>query len=288
MDSAEKKSLIALPVILLIIFSVAFAGSQDGQKVFGLPIFILIGIFILFIQWLVFLPSYMMKTEEFFDLTGSLTYISAIWLSFVYGNQDLRSLVISIMVSLWAARLGFFLFTRVKRSGKDGRFDEIKVSFIRFLVAWTLQALWILFTLAAALIITTSNKTKDLSYLGYLGLIIWVLGFSIEIVADRQKSKFRSNPANAHQFIKNGLWSLSRHPNYFGEILLWIGVAIMAIPVMSGWQFIGLISPAFVYFLLVKVSGIPILEKRADEKWGGQDDYETYKRTTPALLLKFW
>ena len=96
----------------------------------------------------------------------------------------------------------------------------------------------------------------------------------------------RSDPSNKDKFINTGLWAWSRHPNYFGEIVLWIGVAVIALPVMKGWQFLTLISPVFVYLLLTKISGIPLLENKSDEKWGGQEDYEKYKADTPVLMLK--
>ena len=106
----------------------------------------------------------------------------------------------------------------------------------------------------------------------------------IEIIADRQKSKFKDDPNNEGKFINVGLWAWSRHPNYFGEIVLWTGMAIVAVPVLQGWQWATLISPVFVAFLLIRVSGIPLLEKKADERWGGQEDYEEYKRRTPVLV----
>jgi steroid 5-alpha reductase family enzyme len=103
-------------------------------------------------------------------------------------------------------------------------------------------------------------------------------------VSDAQKNRFRADPANRGKFIQTGLWAWSRHPNYFGEIVLWIGVAIIALPVLRGWQYLTLISPVFVTLLLTRVSGVPMLERRADEKWGGQEDYEAYKARTPVLI----
>jgi steroid 5-alpha reductase family enzyme len=192
--------------------------------------------------------------------------------------------VLLVLVAIWAGRLGTFLFRRIQKAGKDARFDEIKVSFIRFLNTWTLQGLWVSLTLAAALAAITTTTRKELGLFALIGLVVWVFGFGFEVVADAQKSRFRADPQNKGKFINIGLWATSRHPNYFGEIVLWIGVAIIAVPVLRGWQWITLISPVFVTLLLTRVSGVPILEKRADEKWGGQADYEAYKKRTPVLI----
>jgi steroid 5-alpha reductase family enzyme len=113
---------------------------------------------------------------------------------------------------------------------------------------------------------------------------VWVFGFAMEAIADYQKSRFNASPANQGKFINTGLWSRSRHPNYFGEIVLWVGVAIIALPVLQGWQWVALISPVFVTLLLTRISGVPLLEKKADEMWGGQEDYEAYKKNTPVLI----
>jgi steroid 5-alpha reductase family enzyme len=121
-----------------------------------------------------------------------------------------------------------------------------------------------------------------------IGGLVWLFGFSMEVIADLQKSRFRADPANKGKFINTGLWAWSRHPNYFGEITLWVGVAIIALPILRGWQWLTLISPVFVFVLITRVSGLPMLEKRADEKWGGQEDYEAYKKRTPVLVPWPW
>jgi steroid 5-alpha reductase family enzyme len=188
------------------------------------------------------------------------------------------------LVLIWAGRLGTFLFRRIQKAGKDERFDDIKPSFVRFLNTWTLQGLWVTFTLAAALAAITSTTRKELGIFALIGGIVWVIGFTIEAVADAQKSRFRAQPENEGEFIHTGLWSWSRHPNYFGEIVIWVGVAIIALPILQGWTYVTLISPVFVTLLLTRVSGIPMLEKRADEKWGDREDYQAYKENTSVLI----
>jgi len=290
MKTTDRNSLIAFPILILVGLLVALAGGQGGTTLGGAPIFALsVGLAFL-IQWLVFIPSFLFQTEKFFDLTGSITYISVIGGSVCYSRHsvamDARTILLAALVIIWALRLGTFLFGRIQKAGKDDRFDEIKPSFIRFLNVWTIQGLWVTFTMAAALVGITTSVRKELDIFAIVGFLIWAFGFAIEVVADNQKSRFSTNPDNKGKFIQTGLWSRSRHPNYFGEIVLWIGVAIIAAPVLQGWQWVAMISPVFVTLLLTRVSGVPLLEKKADKKWGGQEEYESYKKKTPVLIPK--
>jgi steroid 5-alpha reductase family enzyme len=285
MKKSDRNALISFPVIIIIGLLVAVAGSQGGSMLGGIPVFAFsVGLAFL-VQWLVFIPSFRLQTEKFFDLTGSITYISVITLAALLSTGvDARSILLWALVVIWAVRLGTFLFRRIRKAGKDDRFDEIKPSFIRFINVWTIQGLWVTFTMAAALVAITTTTRKELDVFAIIGFLVWVFGFSIEVVADAQKSRFNANPDNKGKFIQTGLWSRSRHPNYFGEIVLWAGVAIIALPVLQGWQWIALISPVFVTLLLTRVSGVPLLEKKADQKWGGQADYEAYKKSTPVMI----
>ncbi len=279
-----KRILIVISVVL-IGGLVALAGSQGGRLAAGWPIFGLAAIIAFGINWLAFIPSAVAQTEKFYDLTGSVTYISVILTALLLASPvSMRGIIVAALVCVWALRLGSFLFRRVLKDGHDSRFDAIKVDPTRFLVAWTLQGLWVLVTLACALVIITSQKQIGLDAWFWLGLTVWIVGFATEVIADQQKSAFRSNPANKDKFITTGLWAWSRHPNYFGEITLWTGIAIMTIPVLSGWQWVCLISPVFVTLLLTKVSGIPLLTKKAQKKWGNDQDWQDYYNNTPALI----
>lgn len=287
MNKAERTGWIVFPILILIAVGVAWAGSQGGSQVGGIPVFGLAVGLAFIVQWIVFVPSFLKQTEKFFDLTGSLTYISITLLAvFLSPGADARAYLLAGMVIVWAVRLGSFLFGRIKKAGKDDRFDELKPSFIRFLNVWTIQGLWVTFTAAAAWVAITSAMRVGLDVFALIGFLVWVFGFGFEVVADNQKSRFNADPANKGKFIRSGLWARSRHPNYFGEIVLWLGVAIVAIPVLQGWQWVAMISPLFVALLLIRVSGIPLLEQKSDKKWGGQADYEEYKKNTPVLIPK--
>ncbi len=285
MNTSENRSLIAIPIILLIAVGLAYAGSQGSVEVLGLPLFALCVGLAFLIQWVAFIPAYLNKTEKFYDLTGSITYFTVTIVAVTLSpSPDMRSFLFLGLILIWAARLGAFLFTRIRAEGEDRRFREIKKSFSRFLLAWTIQGLWVTFSLAAALAAITSSTRVGFGSLSIAGFAVWLFGFGIEVIADRQKSQFRVKPENKGKFINSGLWSWSRHPNYFGEIVLWIGVAIIALPNLSGWTYLTLISPIFIIILLTRISGVPMLEKRADEKWGGQADYENYKARTSILI----
>jgi steroid 5-alpha reductase family enzyme len=285
MENQTIRSLLTVLIVALIGAGLAWAGSQGSIAVAGLPLYA-VGIALAFgINWIAFIPAYLLRTEKFFDLTGAITYITVVVSAALLNPAaDGRAILLLGMVVIWAVRLGSFLFMRIKAAGEDRRFREIKQSFGRFLVTWTLQGLWVSFSLAAALAAITSARSIPLDAFAVSGFLIWLFGLVIEVAADQQKSRFKADPANDGKFIRSGLWSWSRHPNYFGEIVLWIGVMIVAIPVLQGWQWVALISPIFITLLLTRISGIPMLEERADEKWGGQADYEAYKANTSVLI----
>lgn len=271
-------------IAILLALGLALLVDDGANRVGGLPLLAGLALFGFAVQWLVFVPSWLRQTEHYYDLTGALTYASVILLAAGFSSPDARGWVITALVLIWCGRLGSFLFLRVKRSGKDGRFDTLKPYWPRFFMAWTLQGLWVFMTLLAALIAVSSPASAGWDVWATLGLVVWASGFAIEAVADRQKAAFKADSSNHGRFIRHGLWAWSRHPNYFGEIVLWTGIAVMATPAMTGWQWLGWLSPLFVCWLLMKVSGIPMLERRADEKWGGQADYEAYKAATPVLV----
>ena len=247
--------------------------------------------FIIFgIQWIAFIPAYLFHTERFFDLTGGLTYITAISLALFWKSSNsgltAHDIILFLMVISWALRLSSFLFLRVIRAGEDTRFVTIKTSFLNFLMTWSLQGMWVFLTLLAAIVALTSKNSEQ--SIGFLiaGTLIWLTGMIIEIVADTQKSKFNAVASNKGNFISTGLWSISRHPNYLGEIILWIGIAVTAISYLEGIKFISLISPLFVYLLLAKISGVPLLEAQAIERWGQDSAYKQYCEKTPVLFPK--
>ena len=264
---------------------IAAAGSDGTARVAEIPVLAICAAASFVIQWLAFLFAWALKTERFYDLTGSLTFLALASLALAASGQpDLRALVIAVLVGVWAVRLGAFLSLRIRKDGFDRRFTRIKARFSMFLMTWTLQGLWVFVSFAAGLAaITATHKVAADGYLA-VGVLLWALGLAIESAADAQKRRFRSNPENAGRFIQSGLWAWCRHPNYFGEILLWTGIAVAAWPALTGWAHLTLASPIFVWALLTRISGVPLLEASASKRWGTDRDYVAYRARTSSIV----
>ena len=286
----SPKDYFNVTIVFTIGFVIAYACSIGALSYNGLPVIVCCMLVSFLVHWMAFIPSYVFRTEKYYDICGTLAYVlvllTAIYLTTLASESSLytRSILVIALVLIWALRLGFFLFIRVLKAGEDRRFREVKQKFSGFLVWWTLSALWVFLTTVNALVMIINNVSYHNDYYFYFGLVLWVAGFSFEVIADEQKRRFRLQSSNKDQFISTGLWSISRHPNYFGEILLWIGMAVIAFPTLQGWQHVSLISPIFIYLLLTRMSGVNLLEKYADEKWGGDESYQIYKRDTPVLI----
>jgi steroid 5-alpha reductase family enzyme len=271
------------------------------------------------IQAAVAVPSIIGQSEKYYDLSGSATYLAATgislylpWLrSLSYarvhslpappapGLADFgaRKLILSGMVAIWAIRLGSFLFARIKKDGKDSRFDEIKPNPAKFFGAFMAQAVWVTLVSAPVLLANAVPKRAmpALGLLDYVGMAVWVAGMGFEVVADRQKSAWRQRKEekkHSEEFINEGLWKLSRHPNYFGESTLWTGTSVLALSALAGTSVypsyvgaLGFVSPLFVTFLTRYVSGVPMLEEKADKKFGPA--WQKYKKEVPVFIPKF-
>jgi steroid 5-alpha reductase family enzyme len=279
-------------VVIAANIGLAFATlAGRGSIVFsGVPAVLLCACVALAVNWLAFIPAAMFQSDRFYDTIGAFTYLTVIALACaaayeVRGALELQSLAVAGMVVVWAVRLGSFLSTRIHAAGcTDVRFAKIKVNPPRFLVAWTLQACWVIFTASAALVIITAPEAAPLGPFFWAGAALWAIGFAFEVIADDQKRRFRADPANHGKFITTGLWGWSQHPNYFGEITLWTGILVIAIPQLSGWNWLVVFSPLFVTLLLTKVSGINLLDAIAKKRWGDDPAYQAYRARTPVLF----
>ena len=233
------KDLAAIVACILTAYFVAIAATVEGLLLYGAPIISLCAVVSFAVHWIIAVPSVLISSEKYFDLTGMiatlLVVFTAMFALLNSGQQgSIRSTIVAIFVSIWTLRLGTFLYKRIVKSGEDTRFREIKKSLPKFLMAWTLSALWVFLTTVNAITVIALNPQEPLGLFFLIGAILWILGFAFEAVADRQKKSFTELAENKDKFITQGLWSISRHPNYFGEIVLWTGIAIISLPLLSG------------------------------------------------------
>ena len=282
----------AIALCILTAYLVAIAASVDGVFLSGIPIILLCAIVSFVTHWMIAAPSLITSSEKYFDFTGMvatlLVVLTAMFALLSSGAEaSIRSVFVASFVSVWTLRLGIFLYKRIVKAGEDIRFRDIKKSLPKFLMTWTLSALWVFLTTVNAITLIALNPLEPIGIFFIMGALLWLLGFGFEVIADRQKKHFSEQPENKGRFITQGLWSVSRHPNYFGEIILWSGIGIISLPFLSGWQFMTLVSPVFVFLLLTRISGLPFLEDKAEKKWGEDKDYIEYKKRTPILVPFF-
>ena len=274
---------LGLIVSIGLLVGLAAGAGTPGYAGMSLPLWAALGSFCL--QWLGFAFAYWRQTEAWFDLLGSLNYIALVFLFLLLAPlAQERTLLVGCLVVVWAARLGSFLFLRIRQAGGDRRFDAIRSRFGPFLMTWTLQALWVVATAGCVLAAMAATDSPPLSLRDGVGLALWLMGFVLEVTADEQKHRFRRQPANNGRFIRSGLWSICQHPNYLGEILLWCGLALLALPALAGAQWLTLLSPVFVALLLLRISGVPLLQKAALKRWGTDAAWRSYVTSTPVLL----
>ena len=286
----QTQNIINVSLTLLAIYLYSFTANNIETEILGFNSFKFLISMAVLIQFVIFLPSFLFQTEKFYDLTGSLTYISVTSIAyFSLDNPSTIDTILYLYVIVWAGRLGIFLFRRINKDGKDERFDKAKKKFFWFLQYWMGQAAWVVFSAGASILAILSPVEAELEVLAFIGIFLWWSGFLIEVISDYQKRKFRETSDPKTEFISTGLWARSRHPNYFGEITLWVGMAVISLSSLSGIEYVtAVVSPLFVYLLLRKAEGVPMLERIADERYGELTDYQEYKANTPVLMMKIF
>ncbi|KAG0499470.1 hypothetical protein HPP92_003710 [Vanilla planifolia] len=238
-------------------------------------------------QSLFFLITALLRFDKVTDFAGTTNFvILAILTLLLKGAWHFRQIVLSLLVVIWGLRLGLFLLMRILQWGEDHRLDEMRNNLTKLTVFWILQALWVWTVSLPITIVNASERNPSLKPQDVIGWIMWSIGIVIEATADQQKLMFKNSPANRGKWCNTGLWKISRHPNYFGEILLWWGIFVSSTPVLKGAEFLVLFGPVFLTFLLLFLSGIPLLEASANRRFGTLEEYKIYrKRTSPLIPL---
>jgi len=240
-------------------------------------------------QFAFFIVAATCKFDKVTDFAGGSNFVVlAVLTFFLAETYRYRQIVITVFIVVWGLRLSGYLLYRIIKIGEDNRFDDKRDNCLKFAGFWIFQAVWV-FTVSLPVIFVNASIVADRSdYVtaqDIVGIIIFIMGLVIETIADLQKFSFRNNPENRGKWCATGLWKYSRHPNYFGEISVWIGVFIISTSVLEDGQWSAVLSPLFTMSILLFLSGIPLLEQKADERYRKNEDYLFYKNRTPALIL---
>ena len=236
------------------------------------------------IQLLFFTAAFRFKTDKFTDITYSLTFAVLAFSSIsINPRPGPAQIMVLVMILIWAVRLGSYLLIRVIKTGRDRRFDGIRDNFLNFSLFWFLQALTVWIVMLPHIYFLASRYSR-ISYAFIGGAILWAAGLIIETAADYQKFRFRNNPENRGKWIQSGLWRYSRHPNFFGEALLWWGLFAAVAPSLEGAALLAIAGPVFITLILLYGSGVPTVEKQSMEKYGDIPGYLDYVKKTSRFI----
>ncbi|XP_008782283.1 uncharacterized protein LOC103701854 [Phoenix dactylifera] len=237
-------------------------------------------------QLVFFVVTALLRFDKVTDFAGSTNFVVLGILTLALkGAWHFRQIVLTMLVVLWGLRLGLFLLMRILQWGEDRRFDRMRNNLVKLAVFWIIQAVWVWTVSLPLTIVNASDRNPSVKPQDIIGWIMWGVGLSIEATADQQKLMFKNSPSNRGKWCNVGLWKYSRHPNYFGEILLWWGIFVASTPVLEGAEWLVVVGPIFLTLLLLFVSGIPLLEKSADKRFRSEAEYRFYKSTTSPLVL---
>ncbi|XP_067652616.1 uncharacterized protein [Haliotis asinina] len=239
-------------------------------------------------QFSFFLIACTCKFDKVTDFAGGTNFVVlAVLTFFLAETYSTRQIIITVFVVVWGLRLSGYLLYRIIKIGEDNRFDDKRENCLKFAGFWVFQAVWV-FTVSLPVIFinapASAVKSIYLTPQDIVGIVFFAIGLLSETFADFQKFGFRNDPINKGKWCDKGLWKVSRHPNYFGEITLWIGVFLISTSILVDGQWVAVLSPVFTMAILLFLSGIPLLEQKSDERYRKNEDYKIYKKRTSPLI----
>lgn len=243
-------------------------------------------ILIAIIHLIGFIIAFKQKTDHYTDVIYAFSFLlSALILTVNHPSPGVLHWALLGMVALWAIRLGIFLGYRIRLWGRDRRFDEMRKKWTSLLRFWVLQYTSILIISLPYMIVMT-KPSIPISVIQIIGILLFLIGFILESVADYQKFMFKLKPESQGQFMRSGVWKFSRHPNYLGEWIVWVGIFLCCFPYLEGIEWLAIISPIWMFILLRFISGGNLLENSAEKKYGDDPEYQIYKARTGVFFPK--
>ncbi len=246
--------------------------------------FVILGLLLFVYMGLWFVVSLIKKRNDVADIAWGLGFVLMAWSSFFISQTfSARGLLVCILVSIWGLRLAWHIYSRNKNKAEDYRYlawrkEWGKWFYIRsYFQVYFLQGL-LLFMIVLPVLLINKSPAVQFGWFDFFGIVVWLFGFYFEAVGDAQLAKFIRNPENKGKIMQSGLWAYTRHPNYFGEVTQWWGLWLFALAVSGGW--FGVIGPITITFLILKVSGVPLLEKKMEEN----PEFAEYKRRVSGFI----
>lgn len=245
-------------------------------------------VYVLVFMTIVFIVAWRLKRTDIVDISWGLAFVVATVASFLMNEYHVTvglnvQTLVTALVIVWAARLSYAMFKRVRSHPEDKRYAAMRrkwkgnLALNTYLRVFVTQGV-LATIISIAVIHINSSLPTELNTYAYLGLAVWIIGFLFETIGDRQLKLFLANPANKGKLMTEGLWKYTRHPNYFGEATMWLGIFVIALATPYGW--VAVIAPVLIGYLLLFVSGVPLTEKAFADKPG----WDAYKKRTSKFV----
>jgi len=248
--------------------------------------------FLICLGWQIcfFIVASITKSDKVTDFAYGTNFAGLGAILFAVGQvYSARNIIVLTFLILWGFRLALYLLARVIKEGKDSRFDDTRDNFFKFAAFWALQCCTVWIISIPHTLLYSLPLAPELGWQDGIGIGLWVIGITIETIADFQKFHFKNQPENRKRMCTIGLWRYSRHPNYFGELLCWWGIWALCTRAydFNGnlWFYWSVVGPLYLGTILIFGSGIPTLEKPWNDKYGTERSFREYKESVPPLIM---